>query len=341
MRIPLGCCYWRPIALLVALLAIWFFWQRSSQVPDMSAQGSRSLTKADIDQWMEELSNWGRWGDSDELGALNFITPAKRKQAAKLVREGVSVSLARDIEKEESVDNPFPVEHAMLLTGKSPGMFSNDAYRMQYHGWAHTHMDSLCHMFYGGKMFNGFSRMEVTDAGARKLGIQTVKNGIFSRGILMDIPALKGVDYLEPGDAIYPEDLDAWEKKAGVKVGRGDVLLVRTGRWARRDAKGVWDVSETAAGMYASCARWLHQREIAMLGSDAASEVAPSGIEGIVSPIHQLSIIAMGVPIFDNCDLEAVSATARRLNRWEFLITAAPLPVDGGTGSPLNPIATF
>ena len=102
----------------------------------------------------------------------------------------------------------------------------------------------------------------------------------------MDIPALKGVDYLEPGDAIYPEDLDAWEKKAGVKVGRGDVLLVRTGRWARRDAKGVWDVSETAAGMYASCARWLHQREIAMLGSDAASEVAPSGIEGIVSPIH-------------------------------------------------------
>ena len=142
--------------------------------------------------------------------------------------------------------------------------------------------------------------MEVTDAGARKLGIQTAKNGIFSRGILMDIPALKGVDYLEPGDAIYPEDLDAWEKKAGVKVGRGDVLLVRTGRWARRDAKGVWDVSETAAGMYASCARWLHQREIAMLGSDAASEVAPSGIEGIVSPIHQLSIIAMGVPIFDN-----------------------------------------
>ena len=148
MRIPLGCCYWRPIALLVALLAIWFFWQRSSQVPDMSAQGSRSLTKADIDQWMEELSNWGRWGDSDELGALNFITPAKRTQAAKLVREGVSVSLARDIEKEKSVDNPFPFEHAMLLTGKSPGMFSNDAYRTQYHGWAHTHMDSLCHMFY-------------------------------------------------------------------------------------------------------------------------------------------------------------------------------------------------
>ena len=238
MRIPLGCCYWRPIALLVALLAIWFFWQRSSQVPDMSAKGSRSLTKADIDRWMEELSNWGRWGDSDELGALNFITPEKRKQAAALVREGVSVSLARDIEKEESVDNPYPVEHAMLLTGKSPGMFSNDAYRMQYHGWAHTHMDSLCHMFYGGKMFNGFSRMEVTDGGANKLGIETVKDGVFSRGILMDIPALKGVDYLEPGEAIYPEDLDAWEKKAGVKVGRGDVVLVRTGRWARRDAKG-------------------------------------------------------------------------------------------------------
>ena len=198
---------------------------------------------------------------------------------------------------------------------------------------------AICSM--GARCSTGSPAWKSLTQGARKLGIQTAKNGIFSRGILMDIPALKGVDYLEPGDAIYPEDLDAWEKKAGVKVGRGDVLLVRTGRWARRDAKGVWDVSETAAGMYASCARWLHQREIAMLGSDAASEVAPSGIEGIVSPIHQLSIIAMGVPIFDNCDLEAVSATARRLNRWEFLITAAPLPVDGGTGSPLNPIATF
>ena len=341
MKVSLGCCYWRPVALVAILLAVWFYWQKSSQVPDMSAQARQRVTGEDLDRWMKELSNWGRWGESDELGALNFISPAKRKEAAKLVREGISVSLARDIEKEESVDNPFPFEHSMLLTGKSPGIFSNDAYRIQYHGWAHTHIDSLCHMFYQGKMFNGFSRMEVTDQGARKLGIQTLKNGIFSRGILMDIPALKGVEYLEPGEAIYPEDLDAWEKKAGVQVGPGDVLLVRTGRWARRSAKGAWDVSKKAAGMYASCARWLHEREIALLGSDAASEVAPSGIEGVVNPIHQLSIIAMGVPIFDNCDLEALSATAKRLQRWEFLLTAAPLPVGGGTGAPLNPIATF
>ena len=341
MTVPLGCCELRR-ALIVVVVAVGFaYWLNIPQRETLSAQMEQQLTQADIDRWMKEFSNWGRWGKKDELGALNFITASKRREAAKLVKEGISVSLARSIEKEESADNPYPFKHVMVLTGKSAGAFSNDVFRVQYHGWAHTHMDSLCHMFYQGKMFNGFSRLEVTDQGAQRLGIQQVKNGIFSRGILMDIPKLKGVGYLEPGQAIYPEDLDEWEKRAGIKVGRGDVLFVRTGRWARRSAKGVWDVAEKAAGLHASCARWLHQREIAMLGSDAASEVAPSGIQGVVSPIHQIAIIAMGVPLFDNCDLEVLSATASRLRRWEFLLTAAPLPVGGGTGSPLNPIATF
>ena len=342
MKISLGCCYWRPIILIVAVLAIGFgFWQKLFLVPGVAVESRRNLTQADINKWMKELSNWGRWGKTDQLGALNFITAEKRKDAAKLVKEGISVSLARDVEKQESIDNPYPFKHTMLLTGKSPGMFSNDKFAVQYHGWAHTHMDSLCHMFFEGKMFNGFSQLEVKNGGAEKLGIQQFKKGIFTRGILIDIPRLKGVNYLEPKQAIYPEDLDAWEKKTGIKVSRGDVIFVRTGRWTRRKEKGVWDITKEAAGLYASCAQWLHQREISMLGSDAASEVAPSGIEGVISPIHQLSIIAMGVPLFDNCDLEAVSAEANRLGRWDFLLTTAPLPVNGGTGSPLNPIATF
>lgn len=303
---------------------------------------SRRLTKADIDRWMTELSNWNRWGKDDQMGAINLITPAKRKQAAALVREGYSVSLARDTEKEKAVDNPQPFGHSMTWTGAStPGQFSLDAYSVSYHGYAHTHMDALCHMFYQGKMYNGYPQETVTKAGAEKLSVIAFKNGIVSRGILIDIPRLKGIDYLEPSTPIYPEDLDAWEKMAGVKVSSGDIIFIRTGRWARRAAKGPWNVSANSAGLHASCMKWIHQRDVAMVGSDAASDLMPSGVEGVVQPIHQLLLVAMGTPIFDNCDLEALSQAAAARKRWEFLLTAAPLAVPGGTGSPLNPLATF
>ncbi|MEK6303559.1 MAG: cyclase family protein [Acidobacteriota bacterium] len=304
--------------------------------PSAQAQ-PRKLTKADIDRMMTELSNWGRWGKEDQLGAINLITPSKRKQAVLLVKEGVSVSLARDVEKERATDNTLPFGHVMSFAGP----FSLDTYSVNYHGYAHTHLDALCHMFYQGKMYNGFPQDEVTQKGAARLSILNLKQGIFTRGILMDMAKLKGVAYLEPETPIYPEDLEAWEKKAGIKVGSGDVIFIRTGRWARRAAVGPWNVGASAAGLHASCARWLKQRDVAIIGSDAASDVVPSGVEGVPLPIHQLVLVAMGVHIFDNCDLEALSEAAAKRNRWEFLLTASPLAVSGGTGSPLNPIATF
>ena len=182
----------------------------------------------------------------------------------------------------------------------------------------------------------------VTEKGAEKLQIHNLKHGIFTRGILFDIPRLRGKDYLEPGDAIYPEELEAWENRIGTKVKPGDVIFIRTGRWARRAKVGPWSAGdEGAAGLHASCAKWLKSRDIAMIGSDAASDVLPSGIPGVSHPVHLIVLHAMGVHIFDNCDLEAVGNQAEKLKRWEFLITAAPLAVEGGTGSPLNPIATF
>ena len=159
--------------------------------------------------------------------------------------------------------------------------------------------------------------------------------------MLLDIPKLKGVPYLEPGTPIFPDDLNAWEKKAGVKVEAGDIVFVRTGRWARRAAAGPWNVGLRSAGLHASCAAWLHKRDVAMVGSDAASDVMPSRVEGVRQPIHQLLLVAMGTPIFDNCDLEAISDAAAARKRWTFLLSAAPISVKGGTGSPLNPIATF
>ena len=163
----------------------------------------------------------------------------------------------------------------------------------------------------------------------------------FLRGDRGRAPRLRGVDYLEPGTAIHVEDLEAWEREAGVRVESGDVLFVRTGRWARRAEHGPWEMNRDAAGLHASVAPWLRERGVAMLGADGTNDVLPSGVEGVTQPIHQLTIIAMGMPLFDNLDLEAVAAEAARRHRWEFLLVAAPLAVDGGTGSPLNPLAIF
>jgi kynurenine formamidase len=157
----------------------------------------------------------------------------------------------------------------------------------------------------------------------------------------MDIPRLKGVDFLEPGDAIYAADLEAWEARAGVTVAEGDAVFIRTGRWARRNQVGPWAIDQQAAGLHASAVRWLRDRGVAILGSDAGSDVFPSGVEGFTHPVHLLVLVALGMPIFDNLDLEALSREAAEQDRWHFLLTAAPMRIPGGTGSPLNPIATF
>jgi len=305
-------------------------------------QTEGQVTEEDLDLWMEELSNWGRWGKEDQLGAINLITPAKRRQAAALVKEGVSISLARDPQTEKAIDNPRPYEHTMMIrTGSGDSGSAMDSYSVSYHGFAHTHLDSLCHVFYQGKMYNGFSQQEVTDEGCGREDIHNLKEGIFTRGILIDIPRLKGVPYLEPGTPIYAEDLEAWEKKTGIQVSSGDVLFVRTGRWARRADLGPWNVSGNSAGLHPSVAKWLRERDVAMIGGDGVSDLTPSGIEGVAYPLHRLALVGLGVHMFDNCDLEALSEAAARYDRWEFLLTVAPLPVPGGTGSPVNPIATF
>lgn len=325
------------LALCLALLTVGLL------PPDgMRAQSSRNLTNSDIDRMMSELSNWGRWGKEDQLGAMNLVTPAKRKEALKLVKEGVSISLAHDTNTESAPDNDNPFEHTMMTSGETAGgTWAMEKVGVLFHGYQHTHLDALCHMFWQGKMYNGYSQTDVTRKGAGRLAITNLKEGIFTRGILMDLPRLKGVPYLEPGTAIYPEDLEAWEKKAGLKLRPGDVVFIRTGRWARRAAGGPWNIGERAAGLHASCAKWLKQRDVAVLGSDAASDVLPSGVPGVTHPVHQLVLVAMGMNILDNCDLEALSEAAAKRNRWEFLLTTAPIAMVGGTGSPLNPIATF
>ena len=308
------------------------------------AQDAPKTTAGDIKEWMTSLSNWGRWGEDDQLGTLNLITAEKRKAAAALVSDGVSISLAHPMITETTPDNPNPLKHTMVATGAAdnPSSYSMDRYDILYHGLAHTHLDSLCHIFWEGKMYNGFDRAKVTDEGCGKLGIANFQQGVFTRGVLIDMAWFKGVDYLEPATAIYPEDLEAWEKKTGIEVEPGDAVLVRTGRWARRAEKGPWSMALGSAGLHASVAKWLKARDVAILGSDMASDVMPSGVEGFAGlPIHQLTIVAMGLPLIDNGDYEELATEAKARGRWTFLLALAPLRVEGGTGSPINPIATF
>jgi len=291
---------------------------------------------AEFDALFQSVKNWGRWGADDQLGAANLVTDAKRRQAAALVKAGLTVSLAHNPITEPADDNASPFEHTMNRG------FTTDTYRVSYHGYAHSHIDALCHILYKDQTYNGYARAEVnTEKGCTKLSIDTLKQGVITRGVLIDIPRLKGVPYLEPGTAIYAEDVEAWEKQAGVKIGPGDALLLRTGRWARREKVGPWPVGRNAAGFHASIAPWLKARGVAFVGSDAASEVTPTMVEGVTLPVHTLLITALGIHMLDNQDLERLSDTAARLKRWQFLLTINPVPVTGGTGSPLNTLATF
>ena len=290
----------------------------------------------EFDTLFQQVKNWGRWGADDQLGSANLVTAAKRKQAAALVKAGVTVSLAHNPLTERADDNASPFEHTMLRGN------SMDRYAVSYHGYAHSHIDALCHILYKDQTYNGYARADVnTDKGCTKLGIQNLKDGVVTRGVLVDIPRLRNLPYLEPGTPIYVEDLEAWEKKAGVKLAPGDALLVRTGRWARRAALGPWNVGQSAAGLHASVAPWIKARGVAFLGGDAAQDVVPSMVEGIALPIHTLMITGLGVNLLDNQDLEALGDAAAKMNRWEFMLTIAPVPVTGGTGFPLNAIAMF
>ena len=293
-------------------------------------------TREELERWMKELSNWGRWGRDDERGAANLITAAKRTQALALARTGETVSLAHDTIMEKAVDAATPFGQRTTVMAERG--IAVEQQQVSFHGSTFTHIDALCHIAYQGRLYNGVSFAEAVSesGGCAKLAITTFKDGIVTRGILLDIPRLKGVPYLEPGTKVHIEDVEAWEKKAGIRVSPGDAVFLRTGRWARRAKLGPFT---NFAGFDASFAPFLKQRDIALIGSDAVLDAGT--VPGFPLAVHTVALVALGVNIFDNADLEALAETAARLNRWEFLLMAAPIRVTNGTGSPVNPIAVF
>ena len=303
--------------------------------------------------YFDTCSNWGRWGPDDELGTLNHLTPAHRRRAAGLVREGVTVSCARLIPTHRSEED-FHFQPVHLMTSSGEGFAgkatetdslqtAGDFIGLAFHGFAITHLDSLCHVFRDGRMYNGHpADLVTTSVGARIQTVEAVRDGIVGRGVLLDIPRLRGRSWLEPDEAVFPEDLEAAERACGVEVGPGDILLCRFGMIARRDALGPSrEVFARRPGLHAACAPWLHTRQVAALGSDTAQDLFPSGYPSLRAPLHQVGIVAMGLSLIDNCDLEPLAAACERLGRWEFLFSLGPLRIENGTGSPVNPLAIF
>ena len=298
-----------------------------------------AVTKAQADEWITgAASNWGRWGKDDQLGSLNYITPAKRQQAAALVKTGIVVSLERPIvlrprDKEIARDGKpsgiafYEITFRTFPEGDPRGneFFTSDVQTFAPHGVG-THLDALCHDSDGkGHLYNGFPLKEtVTEkAGCTKLGLDTLKEGIVTRGVLVDMTRLKAPH--KSGAHVYKEDIEAWEKQVGVRVAPGDALFV-------------YNPPPTGArgntGFDLSVVLWMKERGVALTSGVAAIPDEPHAD-------HRITLVSAGIFLLDSPDLSALADTAARLNRWEFMLTIAPPLAPGASGYPVNPLALF
>lgn len=305
-----------------------------------------TVTPEEFLSWKDDFKTWGRWGPDDRKGMSNLITPEKVREATALVREGVTISLAHPEPQTVAADVGenglfYRTTNVIRDTGTS------DTYRVSYHGLTVSHMDTWCHRFFDGHFYNGIPVEGNLDEehGCAEGSVMIWKNGVTTRAVLYDIPRLKGVEWLEPGEVVTRADLEAFEEMSGVRAGPGDVVVLYTARWKRRAAMGAW--RDAVPGYYVDTVPWMHEREPAFIAHDFNIDWGPRpgwdedhGIRG-GGPIHEAVLHWMGINILECLDLEEAVEKARELNRYEFLITWAPLPVEGGSGSPVNPLAIF
>ncbi len=317
-------------------------------MPEPKARAKMSLEE--FDRLFESVKNWGRWGPDDEKGTLNYITPQKVREAAALVRSGRTVSMAIPINTVAGPDNPNPAIHYMSTmhdvdVGSGELLrFATDFLGIQFHGDCHTHIDALCHIAYNGQLYNGRPANSVTSRGALGLDITTCAHGIVSRGVLIDVPRYRGVKWVEPGEAITREEIEAIEAAEGVRLSEGDIMVFRTGHHRRRLELGPWDpgyTGEGRAGLDPYVCTLLHERKVAVFLPDGDGETVPGPMEEIQYPIHPLQVTAMGMTVADSLQLEELAQVCEEEGRWEFMVVLAPLRLPKATGSPFNPIAIF
>lgn len=309
------------------------------------------VSLAEFEALFEQVKNWGRWGPDDERGTMNYLTPDKIAAAARLVKSGRTVSMAIPINKAAGPDNPSPAVHMMSLMHDIPISETGLSFGMCYlamasHGDCHTHVDALNHVGWKGMLYNGKPVSILTSRGSDWGSITAYANGIVGRGVLLDAAHHRGVDWLEPGEAVTRSELEAIEKAQGVRLGEGDILVFRTGHHARRQALGAWNneyapVGEGKAGLHVDTVPWMHERHIAAFLPDGDGETVPSNVAGIPYPLHPLQIVAMGMCVSDSLNLEDVARACLEEGRWDFMVAGLPLRLPGATGTPWNPIAIF
>ena len=310
-------------------------------------------SEAEVRGYLRTLSNWGRWGPDDELGTINLITPAKRVAAARLVKDGVSVTCARPISTDITADTTIPPLRFMVDSGEGRDTASpernlerrgaSEFIGMVFHGYTITHVDTPAHYFWEGKLYNGRSCNLVTSReGATVESVEVLRDGVVSRGVLLDVARARGVDWIEGGQGVMPEDLEAAERAQGVRVESGDILLVRTGYYGRRVSRGpVNPMQAGSPALHVACCPWLRERGVAMIGTDTHNDIAPPPYPSLGNSFHVVSLVAMGLWLIDNGNLEDIGRACAERKRWEFLLTVAPLRLKNVTGSPVNPIAVF
>ncbi|MCZ6874178.1 MAG: cyclase family protein [bacterium] len=313
------------------------------------------MSAATLRQLALQVRNWGKWGPDDEIGTLNYITPDKIAAAAQLVTAGKVFALGIPLQRngpQSGTRARFNPIHTMFRDGGDQPKTPEEVAEMQGYGGADdwivmplqciTQWDSLAHVFYEGKMYNGFDATLVTSSGAAKNSIDKTKDKIVGRGVLLDVARYKGVKALEPGYAITVEDLDGTASAQGVEVQCGDILLTRTGHMSRYLDKGSWDFFDLdeSPGVSVYTALWMHAKEIAAIGSDTyAVEVRPSELAPFRSPFHCCAIPNMGLTLGEIFYLEDLAADCAADGRYSFLLVAPPLPISNAVGTPINPYA--
>ncbi|MFF4401085.1 cyclase family protein [Streptomyces sp. NPDC001480] len=302
-----------------------------------------AVSRREFDALFDAVRTWGRWDPADR-GAWNRVTGEHVRRAVAAVRSGTVVPMALPWNTRPAPDNPKPALHHMTDLGdvESPEPSTHkDFIAVDYHGKGVTHLDALCHIAYRGRLYDGRTAHEAVDASGAHFGTVCELGPLVTRGVLLDLPAVLGIRWLEPGQAVHARDVVAAEEALGVTIGEGDAVLLRSGQVRRRRELGAWDPGTAGAGFHVDAVPLLAERGIALLGGDGDSDVRPSPVDGVHSPVHALAVAAMGVPLLDNLDLEALSAATAEAGRYAFLLVVAPLNVPGGTGSPVTPVAVL
>ena len=306
---------------------------------------SPKLTGAEFRTLYERLRRQVPWGPDDRRGALNYITQEQVRTALGEARLGRTMSLAAPVEDWTAADNPDPARHDMkppLGADAGPGLaFGMDRIAMNIHGNADSHIDALCHVIFERTLYNRLPADTITENGAAELSIAVAADGIVGRGVLVDVPRLRGVPWLQPGDDVTVDDLLSAERAQGIPIGRGDILFVRVGHRRRRTEQGPWNAAEARAGLHPTVLPVLAERQIAALGSDGNNDTAPSAVEGVDFPVHVLAVNALGLHLLDYLDFTELSSACAEAGRWSFLCVIAPLRLPAATGSPVNPIAVL